>query len=346
MRRAWIWLFCLCVAASLALPAAAQDQGDADAGPSLEYRPPRQVLPEPRAPTPAPPVSIFRESFGNFGIGAGSFDAPVDVAADDDGNFYVLDAGNSRVQKFDRSSNFLLEWGGSGSRSGEFSRPTSIAVGPGSYVYVVDTGNNRVQQFKRDGTFVSKWGSLGSRSGDFKNPRDITFEAEEFIWVLDVGNERVQKFRFDPATMAGRPPEFVGEFGRDLGTRGGSFTGLVSLAWSDERFGYLYLLGPGCVVQQFKSDGTLEQTWAAVAPESGACVPARIRSDNVGRYLYVLDAGNGLLSRFHREGRFLSAVRGAERVFSKPGGFAVIPGRDQFAVADTANNIVQKFTLR
>lgn len=346
MGRAWVWVIFLAVAIGAAAPVAAEDGGPPETGPTLEYRPPRQVLPEPRAPMPAPPVTIFRESFGGFGIGVGSFDGPADVAVDPSGNLYVLDAGNNRVQKFDSFSNFVLEWGSSGSRSGEFNRPGAIAVGPGGYVYVVDTGNHRVQQFKPDGTFVAKWGSLGSGDGDFKSPRDITFENEDTIWVLDSGNERVQKFHYDPAGMSGRTPEFKDEFGRMTGSRGGTFAGLVSIAWSDDRFGYLYLLGPGCVVQQFKTDGSLETTWAAVAPESGVCAPGRIESDNQGRYLYVLDAGNGLLARFHREGRFLSAVRGAERPFSKPGGFAVVPGRDEFAVADTGNNLVQKFTLR
>jgi hypothetical protein len=62
--------------------------------------------------------------------------------------------------------------------------------------------------------------------------------------------------------------------------------------------------------------------------------------------VYFLDAGNGLFERFNIEGRFLFALRGAARPFSKPRGMAVNPDRDEYFVADTENNIVQKFTLR
>jgi DNA-binding beta-propeller fold protein YncE len=356
MRRAWLSL-CLAAAVAGAVPAvAAEDAGAPGTGPSLEYRPPRPVLPEPKAPTPQPPISVFKESCGGYGISTGAFDGPADVAVDPAGNIYVLDVGNSRVQVFDSFSNFVLEWGSSGSGPGQFKRPSTIAIGPDGRIYIVDTGNHRVQIFgwvprsecpncpsRRDGTslkFLSSWGSLGSRPGDFKDPVDIAFGGQNEIWILDAGNERVQGFNFKDSF------EFATEFGSTVGNRGGVFSDQVSIAWSDERFGYLYLLGKGCVVQQFKPDGTLERTWSAVVPESGLCVPARIRSDNRDRFLYVLDSGNGLIARFHREGRYLSAVRGAERPFASPGGFALREGSDQFVVADTGNNLVQKFTLR
>ncbi len=176
--------------------------------------------------------------------------------------------------------------------------------------------------------FLESWGSLGSRDGDFKYPRDITLDGEGNLWVLDSGNERVQKFRFD--TEAGsrfcRQAEirhlrrFVSSasWGKFFGSRGGKFDDLVSIGWSRDRFGYIYLLGAGCLVQQFQLDGTLVNSWPAIAPESGLCSPGRIEVDNKNDYVYVLDAGNGLFERFNLEGRFLFALRGAERPFAKP----------------------------
>jgi len=313
------------------------------------------VIPEPKAPTPAPPVTIFREAIGGFGMGKESFDGPVDVATDADGNFYVLDAGNSRVQKFDSFSNFKFSWGSSGTRPGEFKNPGAIAVDSTrsdfDYIYVLDTGNNRVQIFqfeKQTGkiVFFESWGGLGSRDGDFKYPRDLVLDGEGYIWVLDQGNERVQRFKFEPGKLSGPKVSFVGGWGKIFGTRGGKFDDLVSIGWSRDRFGYIFLFGAGCLIQQFQPDGTLVNSWPAIAPESGLCSPARIEIDNKWDYVYVLDAGNGLFERFNLEGRFLFALRGAERPFSKPLGLAVNPDRDEYLVADTENNIVQKFTLR
>lgn len=99
-------------------------------------------------------------------------------------------------------------------------------------------------------------------------------------------------------------------------------------------------------MQQFQLDGTLVKNWSAIAPDSGLCVPGRIEIDRTNDHVYVLDTGNSLLARFNLDGRFLAALRAAERPFSGPLGFAVNPDRDEFLVADTGNNIVQKFTLR
>jgi tripartite motif-containing protein 71 len=321
------------------------------------------VIPEPKAPTPAPPVTIFREAVGGFGIGTGSFDGPVDIAVDAEGNFFVLDAGNNRVQMFDNFSNFVLTLGSYGSRKGdfskpeaiaEFSKPEAIAIDPEGSLFVVDTGNHRIQKFvwvdksacpecpaRANGKrlkFHSSWGSLGSRSGDFKAPRDIAFDADGNSYVLDAGNQRVQSFDSSE--------HFIGEWGRLFGSRGGIFTDLVSIAWSAERLGYVYLLGAGCLVQQFQLDGTLVSSWPAIAPETGLCVPGRIEIDNKNHFIHVLDSGNGLFERYYLDGRFLFALRGAERPFSKPLGLAVNTDREEFLVADTENNIVQKFTLR
>ena len=314
----------------------------AEPTPSLEYQPPRPVLPEPKAPTPAPPVTIFREAIGGYGIGTGSFDQPTDVAVDANGNFYVLDAGNSRVQKFDNFSNFLLSWGSNGSRPGEFNKPKAIALGSGGFVYVVDTGNHRIQKFDSQGHVPGELGGATGAvaAGDSKIPRGHRHDADGNSYVLDTGNERIQKFDVRDVVRFDR----VGR-GRSAAAAASSRISPRSPG-PDERFGYLYLLGAGCLVQQFQLDGTLVKSWSAVAPESGLCVPARIKVDNKNDYVYMLDAGNGLLARFNLDGRFLAALRGAERPFSRPLGFAVNPDRDEVLVADTENSIVQKFTLR
>lgn len=370
----------ICILAALlalAVPARAADAEEPDANPSLEYRPPRPVLPEPRQMTPAPPITVFRETIGGFGIGTGSFDAPVDLVGDRDGNIFVLDGGNNRVQLFNKSGTFLLAWGTFGSREGEFQSPNAIALDPDGFLHVVDSGNHRVQTFEilrdtgqkcsggddkllaesgggRGGypkvCLYAGWGSLGSRLGDFKNPLDITFDEEGNIYVLDAGNERVQFFSRVRAWSSLRPlPER--EFGSRFGSRGGTFTELVSLAWSDDRVGYLYLLGgPGCTVQRFETNGALLESWSAAPPQSGACVPARIEIDNkhemVNNIIYVVDSGNGLLMRFTEEGRYLTGLHGAASTFLKPRGISIQEDRGEVAVADTGNNIVQKFTIR
>jgi len=338
MRRFEFGILILAAAAGLANAADAQEGRSSNPPPSLEYRPQRPVILEPKAPHPLPPLTIFREAIGGFGMLTGSFNGPVDVARDASGNFYVLDAGNNRVQMFDNRSYFRLSWGTNGYRDGEFNHPTAIAVSPLGFVYVVDTGNHRIQQFNLEGVHIKSWGSRGRADGDFKSPLDIAFDQSGNIYVLDSGNERVQIFDSDF--------RFKNKWERSFGVTGGIFTDLKSIAWSDERLGYIYLLGAGCLVQQFKLSGTLVNSWPAIAPESALCVPARIEVDEKNNYVYVLDTGNSLLILFNPDGLYRAALRGAELPFSRPLGFAVDSSGGEYLVADTENNIVQKFTLR
>jgi uncharacterized protein YjiK len=78
----------------------------------------------------------------------GSFSNPTDLAVDNrNGEIYVVDSGNNRIQRFNHDGTFLSEFGGMGSGNGKFNNPHSIAVDKEGYVYVSDTGNNRVQKF-------------------------------------------------------------------------------------------------------------------------------------------------------------------------------------------------------
>ena len=58
--------------------------------------------------------------FGTMGFCKGEFRLPKDVAVDEEGNIYVLDTQNDRVQKFDNQRNFILEFGKHGRSKGEF----------------------------------------------------------------------------------------------------------------------------------------------------------------------------------------------------------------------------------
>jgi DNA-binding beta-propeller fold protein YncE len=82
------------------------------------------------------------------GRGAGYFERPTDLAVDPrNGDLYVVDSGNNRVQRFNRDGAFQSEFGGMGAGSGQFNQPSGIAVDRDGFVYVADTNNNRIQKF-------------------------------------------------------------------------------------------------------------------------------------------------------------------------------------------------------
>jgi len=103
---------------------------------------------------------IGHEETLELGIGAGqeagSLLFPLSVDRGKDGRFFVLDAGNARVQVFDAEGNYLTEWGGKGSEDGMFDFGSgwvtedfagNLCVDDDGYIYVADVRNQRIQKF-------------------------------------------------------------------------------------------------------------------------------------------------------------------------------------------------------
>ncbi len=122
------------------------------------------------------------------------FSSPLDFAIDPEGNLYVEDTGNDRIQKFSPSGEFILKWGSEGAADGQFNSPEGIAIDSEGNVYVADTDNDRIQKFSSSGEFILKWGSEGAADGQFNSPRGIAIDPEGNVYVADNGNDRIQKF--------------------------------------------------------------------------------------------------------------------------------------------------------
>jgi DNA-binding beta-propeller fold protein YncE len=81
-------------------------------------------------------------TWGSRGMGDGQFrvaapgSGPRGIAVDRQGNVYVTDPENNRVQKFDSNGQFLLSLTGCG--EGDFLWPFSVAVDDMSNLYVLD----------------------------------------------------------------------------------------------------------------------------------------------------------------------------------------------------------------
>src|SRR5208337_3839391 len=64
------------------------------------------------------------------------FDRPTNVAVDSEGNVYITDTFDARVQVFDADGQFLRMWGKPGTAAGCFMRPKGIAVDRDDHIYV------------------------------------------------------------------------------------------------------------------------------------------------------------------------------------------------------------------
>ena len=76
---------------------------------------------------------------------------PGDIECDADGNLYILDFGNYRIQKYDKNGNYLATIGRAGQGPGEFHYPGSIEFDPEGKLYVVEAIMDHILVLTPDG---------------------------------------------------------------------------------------------------------------------------------------------------------------------------------------------------
>lgn len=178
-------------------------------------------------------------SVGIEGSGAGELNTPHGIDIGPDGNLYVADSVNNRIQKFDLNGNLLAAWGTYANAQeaeapgGTMNEPWDVAVGKDGSIYVADTFNHRIQKLTADGEFVKMWGifAQGSDSQSFWGPRGIAVDNEGNVLVTDTGNKRVLVFDEDLnfITQFGGAGFEAGQFDEPVGITV-SESGLVAVA--------------------------------------------------------------------------------------------------------------------
>lgn len=142
-------------------------------------------------------VSGFQNPCVDFSAGSadGQFANPFGVEVDDNGNIYVGDRSNQRVQVFDASGFFVRKFGSAGAGVGQFSDgPFMVDVDSSGIVYAVDRTGSKINVFSNSGTALAQFGTSGSGPGQFTTPFGFAVDANKNMYVGDTGNNRVQVF--------------------------------------------------------------------------------------------------------------------------------------------------------
>lgn len=132
--------------------------------------------------------------WGRLGTGPGEFRRATDLTVGADGEIFVVDADNLRIQVFSASGEFLRAFGGPAPEGGGLSSPFGITGGRDGFVYVTDVARHRVEKFEVAGRHVASWGGAGIGAGELFKPRGIAQAEDGRIIVIDHGNHRGQIF--------------------------------------------------------------------------------------------------------------------------------------------------------
>jgi DNA-binding beta-propeller fold protein YncE len=159
------------------------------------------------------------KSWGERGTEPGQFDTLHSIATDAQGNVYVADRGNRRIQVFDGEGQRLRLFtidvpADPNAHAAIGNKPPSdvqglmapgapwaicITPGPSQVLYVADAFPGRIYKVTLDGKVLGMLGESGKQLKQFGWIHEIACPSENELYVAEILNWRVQKLLLKPA---------------------------------------------------------------------------------------------------------------------------------------------------
>lgn len=276
----------------------------------------------------------YASAFGAAGSSEGQFKEPYSASIDGQGNLWISDHKNNRIEKFTNKGTVLASYGTTGTGNLQFKGPWGIAVNKSTgNVYVCDYENNRVEELSSTGTFVRAFGTSGS--GTLENPSGITIDTSGNLWVADDGHNRIVEF-----SATG---EYIAAYG-SFGSGEKQFNGPTDIAYSA---GDLYIADAGNDrIQELSTSGAYVRSFGSEGSNSSEFYgPFGVSADATGN-LYVVDKGNSRVEEFSATGGFLASFANqgtSEGQLNESTGITVSSAGDMY-IADTNNNRIEHWS--
>ena len=141
----------------------------------------------------------FVSMFGERGGGEGMFCKPTCVAVNKDGQIFVTDTKNQKIQYFKSDGTPLGVIGGSiegyGQALGKFNEPYAIVIDDQDELFVTEYSGSRVQVFHKVNDVTGYRSEFQFPSGDIRQPVGIVYDAENrYIFVSEQEKQRISIF--------------------------------------------------------------------------------------------------------------------------------------------------------
>jgi sugar lactone lactonase YvrE len=146
-------------------------------------------------------IEIKTVAGGNgSGSAANQFSYPQGVYVDSNGNIFVADLFNNRIQKWTPGATqgiTVAGGNGAGSSPNQLSNPWGIYLDKNGNVFVSDRDNHRIQKWvpgATQGITVVGGNGEGSAANQLNNPYGVFVDSNGNIYIADTGNQRIQKW--------------------------------------------------------------------------------------------------------------------------------------------------------
>lgn len=128
----------------------------------------------------------------------GEFNVPNGLAIDKDGNLYVGDQLNCRIQIFDPNGTYLRSFGTRGASDSQFESPMGMAIDKNGLLWIVDIRKAALFTYDLNGTLLMSTRGPKASGGDFSfsTPVDVAVDDELRIYVLSNVNPRVTVLQY------------------------------------------------------------------------------------------------------------------------------------------------------
>jgi DNA-binding beta-propeller fold protein YncE len=149
-------------------------------------------------------IVIFDENggyiseIGEVGFALGQFDEPTSITVNNQGQVFVADTWNQRIQSLRLTENGEISpfsaWDIVGWYSQSLENKPYITVDERDHVFISDPEGYRILEFTAQGEFVRFWGDFGSGPDGFALVTGLAADGKGGIWVSDSGQNRLMHF--------------------------------------------------------------------------------------------------------------------------------------------------------